>query len=136
MLCKGVALSSLKSPNENVTTNTVAVRSTGEWICVTGNLTRQRKECDLDYNPPLRYDPFAFGGINVKHELPHITSVHFHVQVVKSYSLERNPARFSQIQRGVVNRTPFRLSCDQYTTVYQKKRGRTNLGTERVITNV
>jgi hypothetical protein len=118
-----------------------AVRPTGEWICVTGNLRRQRKEGDLDFNLSLRYDTLAFGAINVKHEFPDILSVHVDVQSVQSNCPERHSTGFYQIQRGFVDRTVLHLSRDQRTVRVRPHAGhreeeRTNLGTERVTTNV
>ena len=103
---------------KKVITIAVAVRPAREWIRATGNLRRQRKEWDFNYNHLLRYNPLAFGAIDVKHELLDIISVHLDVQIVESKDIERNPARLSQIQRGVVDHTSFRLACDQHADPY------------------
>ena len=87
-----------------------AVRPTGERVCVAGKLGRERQKRDLNVNPSLRYDPFTLGAVNVKHEFPHITSVHAHVQNVQPDSLERDPAWLGQIQRRPADPIPLGLS--------------------------
>lgn len=133
-----VRFSSPQSQQGNSCKHDAVVWPARERICATGNLTRQRKEWDLNNNCPFRYDPFRFSAIDVKDEFPDVTSVHVDIQGIKSNDFKRNMAGFGQIQCSIVDHTPFRLSCDQHNVraLHWKKRERTSLGTERVTTNV
>jgi len=140
MLCQGMAFPITVTRDELVgITHTAAVWPTGERIRVAWKLRWQRKKGDLNQNYSLRYNPFASGVINVKHEFLGITSVHTDVQSVHSDNLERNPTWLSQVQRGLVDRTLVGRSRDHHQRLRVRRRrgkGRTSLGTERVTTNV